>query len=428
MADVHEIASGASRQVTPRGIQYRGRSAAGPAGRRARGAPSPVHARSRSPGEITSHAGWPPDTPTADMRQIVSDLQDRGVRVSMFVDPDPDAMRWAASLGAARVELYTEPFARAFARSATRRRRASSSYVASAELAHDAGPRHQRRPRPRPAQPTLVPHVAHLDEVSIGHALMATRCSLDWSGPFGITSRRSEDDTRHVRRATCLRADVRLVTCDVLRAYVRTCDLSRACCVRTCGRAIWRLSRATCYVLACGRATCSRAACGRADVRFAAYHVRRSYGAYVRTCDLSRCCGADVLTCDLPLITCDVLRGYVRTCDLSRAACGRADVRLAAYHVRRATCLRANVLLVTCCVLTCDGARWLGSRWRLSTMSIDSPIVVAFLTVEDIDGVKEVVCREIVAHRNSDHRVTLTFNVYDLALDFASNTITISTV
>ena len=49
------------------------------------------------------------------MRDVVKDLQGAGVRVSIFVDPEPAAVRWAASLGADRVELYTEPYAIAFA-------------------------------------------------------------------------------------------------------------------------------------------------------------------------------------------------------------------------------------------------------------------------------------------------------------------------
>ena len=66
------------------------------------------------PGEITSQAGWPPSTPAAEMRETVADLRGRGIRVSLFIDPDADAVQWAASMGADRVELYTEPFARAF--------------------------------------------------------------------------------------------------------------------------------------------------------------------------------------------------------------------------------------------------------------------------------------------------------------------------
>ena len=54
------------------------------------------------------------------------------MRVSLFVDPDPAADRWARELGADRVELYTEPFARAFERGpGAAPRRASSRYVAA---------------------------------------------------------------------------------------------------------------------------------------------------------------------------------------------------------------------------------------------------------------------------------------------------------
>ena len=68
------------------------------------------------PGEITSQAGWPADTPADALAGIVGALKAAGVRVSLFVDPEPAAIRWAKTMGADRVELYTEPFARAFER------------------------------------------------------------------------------------------------------------------------------------------------------------------------------------------------------------------------------------------------------------------------------------------------------------------------
>lgn len=125
------------------------------------------------PGEITSHAGWPPDTPTADMRHVVSDLQDRGVRVSMFVDPDPAAIRWAASLGAARVELYTEPFARAFEKGNEPATSSFGQYVAAAELAHGLGLGINAGHDLDLQNLTLFRTLPHLDEVSIGHALIS---------------------------------------------------------------------------------------------------------------------------------------------------------------------------------------------------------------------------------------------------------------
>src|SRR5215471_12392789 len=66
------------------------------------------------PGEITSHAGWMPGTNTGGLAEVVASLRARSVRVSLFVDPRPEPIRWAAEVGADRIELYTEPFARAF--------------------------------------------------------------------------------------------------------------------------------------------------------------------------------------------------------------------------------------------------------------------------------------------------------------------------
>ena len=66
------------------------------------------------PGEITSQAGWPPSTPREMLGGVIERMASAGIRVSVFVDPQPDAILWARSLGADRVELYTEPYARAW--------------------------------------------------------------------------------------------------------------------------------------------------------------------------------------------------------------------------------------------------------------------------------------------------------------------------
>src|SRR5215471_3334550 len=65
------------------------------------------------PGEITSQAGWQPGAQSDRLPAVIKDLQALGVRVSVFIDAQPDRVRWAAAVGADRVELYTEPFARA---------------------------------------------------------------------------------------------------------------------------------------------------------------------------------------------------------------------------------------------------------------------------------------------------------------------------
>jgi pyridoxine 5-phosphate synthase len=125
------------------------------------------------PGEITSQAGWPPDTPTETLTSVVADLRSRGVRVSMFIDPEPTAAEWAASLGADRVELYTEPFARAFESGPADAERSFRRYAKAADAAHalrlgiNAG--HDLDLQ----NMVLFRTLAHLDEVSIGHALIS---------------------------------------------------------------------------------------------------------------------------------------------------------------------------------------------------------------------------------------------------------------
>jgi len=125
------------------------------------------------PGEITSQAGWPPDTPAAEMRGIVDDLQGRGIRVSVFIDADAPAVKWAASLGAQRVELYTEPFARAFKESGEAADRSFRRYVEVANLAHALGLGLNAGHDLDLDNLVLFRTLPHLDEVSIGHALIS---------------------------------------------------------------------------------------------------------------------------------------------------------------------------------------------------------------------------------------------------------------
>src|SRR6185295_147835 len=49
------------------------------------------------PGEITSQAGWRAGPGTESLPQIVAALKAAGIRVSLFVDPLPESVRWAAS-------------------------------------------------------------------------------------------------------------------------------------------------------------------------------------------------------------------------------------------------------------------------------------------------------------------------------------------
>src|SRR5690606_25905722 len=92
-----------------------------------------------TPGEVTSHAGWPADERSAFLPDVVSRLKQAGIRVSVFIDPTEEAVRWAAGTGADRVELYTEPFARAYAEGGAARQASFEAYARAARLAHDMG-------------------------------------------------------------------------------------------------------------------------------------------------------------------------------------------------------------------------------------------------------------------------------------------------
>ena len=126
-----------------------------------------------TPGEITSQAGWPADTPAGELRGVVSDLQGRGVRVSLFVDPEEGPVRWAAAMGAARIELYTEPFAAAFKQGPEAAQRSFRRYADAATLAHSLGLGINAGHDLDLDNLVLFRTLPHLDEVSIGHALIA---------------------------------------------------------------------------------------------------------------------------------------------------------------------------------------------------------------------------------------------------------------
>jgi pyridoxine 5-phosphate synthase len=122
------------------------------------------------PGEVTSEAGWPAST---DLRATVRAIQAAGVRVSLFIDAELAAVDWAASQGADRIELYTEPFARAFAQSESEGRRVFEKHVACAQRAHAAGVAINAGHDLDLANLVLYRALPQLAEVSIGHAIMS---------------------------------------------------------------------------------------------------------------------------------------------------------------------------------------------------------------------------------------------------------------
>ena len=125
------------------------------------------------PGERTSQAGWPSGTSADLLRGCVRDLRAAGIRVSLFIDPVEDAVRWAASLDADRIELYTEPFARAFTQGPQAAEESFATYARAARLAHGLGLGINAGHDLDLANLPMFRRLPHLAEVSIGHALIS---------------------------------------------------------------------------------------------------------------------------------------------------------------------------------------------------------------------------------------------------------------
>jgi pyridoxine 5-phosphate synthase len=122
-------------------------------------------------GAITSNAGWDTLAEAEFLRSVTARFKAAGIRVSIFVDPSPEMVAGAASVGADRVELYTEGYASAYAAD---REAAIVPYLAAAEAAREAG---LGLNAGHDLSLENLRYFAHsipwLDEVSIGHALIA---------------------------------------------------------------------------------------------------------------------------------------------------------------------------------------------------------------------------------------------------------------
>jgi pyridoxine 5-phosphate synthase len=82
-------------------------------------------------------------------------------------------VRWAAAVGADRVELYTEPYARAFEQGPDEARESFQMYAAAAELAHTLGLGVNAGHDLDLENLVLFRTLPYLEEVSIGHALIS---------------------------------------------------------------------------------------------------------------------------------------------------------------------------------------------------------------------------------------------------------------
>jgi pyridoxine 5-phosphate synthase len=127
--------------------------------------------------QSTSDHGWDLAKDGARVQPVIEKLHALGCRVSLFMDADPKAIAKARDLGADRVELYTEPYATAFTRGnhehVLSQFRDAGAAARSAGLGLNAG--HDLNLENLGA---FLAAVKDVDEVSIGHALIADALEL----------------------------------------------------------------------------------------------------------------------------------------------------------------------------------------------------------------------------------------------------------
>jgi len=123
------------------------------------------------PDAITSNAGWNTIEHAGLLKEVISELKKSGIRVSVFVDPDIKMVEGAKKIGADRIELYTEPYASHYP---SDKHVAVKSYVAAARVAHEVGLGiNAGHDLDLNNLKFLKQSLPHLDEVSIGHALIS---------------------------------------------------------------------------------------------------------------------------------------------------------------------------------------------------------------------------------------------------------------
>ena len=133
-----------------------------------------------SEGQFTSDHGWTFPQDAERLQPLIAEAKALGARVSLFMDPIPEAMAAAKAVGADRVELYTETYASAYG--TPKQASTLAAFKATAEAALAAGlginAGHDLNRDNLHTFLTIVPGV---QEVSIGHALIADALELGYT-------------------------------------------------------------------------------------------------------------------------------------------------------------------------------------------------------------------------------------------------------
>lgn len=124
-----------------------------------------------APEALTSDAGWDTITHQAFLEDIIGQLQERGIRTSLFLDPDPKMVEGAKRVGTDRIEFYTGDYAKDYGKDAaaavapfTAAAKVAGEYGLGINAGHDLNLDNLKY---------FQEHMPGLLEVSIGHALVS---------------------------------------------------------------------------------------------------------------------------------------------------------------------------------------------------------------------------------------------------------------
>lgn len=127
--------------------------------------------------EVTTEGGLDCAGQEKMLRPVIGRLQDAGIVVSLFIDPDEPQIAAAAALGAEFVELHTGAYANAFGAD---RERELARLMTGAEQSQAAGLRVNAGHGLNMSNLLPILHLPHLVELNIGHSLVARAVTVGW--------------------------------------------------------------------------------------------------------------------------------------------------------------------------------------------------------------------------------------------------------
>ena len=123
------------------------------------------------PGVLTSNAGWDTLKNETLLKELIQELQNNGIRTSIFVDTNLKNIEGAAKTGTNRIELYTEPYASQFHKN---KEKAIAPFIEAAKYAKQVGlDLNAGHDLDLYNLKYFAQNILDLNEVSIGHALIS---------------------------------------------------------------------------------------------------------------------------------------------------------------------------------------------------------------------------------------------------------------